>query len=122
MEIGWLEFIGPRTKVYLLDEGYAWIPKTRDLYEDSRKEFGKSKFLGLGSVHMTSYSFFYSPRGRDSSYFWFIFCSKGRLVVLFFFPKGLFGWVFALRGCLAKILGCGNAALFWPYETSRFWD
>ena len=51
---------------------------------------------------------------------------------MFFFPKGLFGWifypkglfgcVFSLRGCLEKFLGCGNAALFWPYETSRIWD
>ena len=22
------EFVGPRTKVYLLDEGYVWVPKT----------------------------------------------------------------------------------------------
>ena len=39
-----------------------------------------------------------------------------------FYPKGLFGCVFYLRGCLAKFLGCGNDALFWPYETSRLWD
>ena len=27
-----------------------------------------------------------------------------------------------LRGCLDEFLGCGNAALFWPCETSKFWD
>ena len=41
-------------KVHLLDEGYAWVPKTRDFTEDSSKEFGKSKVFGLGSVHETS--------------------------------------------------------------------
>ena len=38
-------------KVYLLDEGYAWVPKKQDFAEDSSKEFGKSKVLGLVSVH-----------------------------------------------------------------------
>ena len=49
-EIGWLEFVGPRTNVHLLDEGYAWVQKTREFPE----EFGKSKVSGLGSVHGTS--------------------------------------------------------------------
>ena len=26
-EFRWLEFVGPRTKVHLLDEGYVWVPK-----------------------------------------------------------------------------------------------
>ena len=46
-EIGWLEFVGPRKKVHLLDESYTWVPKPRDFAEDSSKEFGKSKVLGL---------------------------------------------------------------------------
>ena len=54
MEIDWSEFVGPRTKVHLLDEGYVWVPKTRDFVEDSSEEFGKSKVSGLGSVHGTS--------------------------------------------------------------------
>ena len=37
------EFVGPRTKVHLLDEGYAWVI-----------EF----FLGLGGVLETSFSSF----------------------------------------------------------------
>ena len=54
LEIGWLEFIGPRTKVHLLNESYAWVPKSRDFFEDLSKEFVKSKVSGLGSVHGTS--------------------------------------------------------------------
>ena len=48
------EFVGPRMKVHLLDEGYVWVPKTRDFAEDSSEEFGKLKVLSLGSVHRTS--------------------------------------------------------------------
>ena len=43
------EFVGPRTKVHLLDEGYAWVPKTRDFAKDSSYEFGKKRELGLVS-------------------------------------------------------------------------
>ena len=53
-EFRWSEFIGPRTKVHLLDEGYMWVPKTRDFTEDSSGEFGKSKVSGLKSVNGTS--------------------------------------------------------------------
>ena len=48
------KFVGPITKFYLLDEGYAWVPKTRDFAQDSSEEFGKSKVTSLGSVHGTS--------------------------------------------------------------------
>ena len=41
-------------KVYLLDKGYVWVPKNQDFAEDSSEEFGKSKVLGLGSVHGAS--------------------------------------------------------------------
>ena len=61
------EFVGPRTKAHLLDEGYAWVQKIRDFAKDSSEEFRKSKVSGLGSVHGTSKSFFYTLRGRDSS-------------------------------------------------------
>ena len=53
-EIGWLEFVEPKMKVHLLEEGYAWIPKTRNFVENSSEKFGKSKVSGLGSVHWTS--------------------------------------------------------------------
>ena len=48
------EFVGPKTKVHLLDKGYTWVPKTRDFAKDSNEEFGKSKVSGLGSVYGTS--------------------------------------------------------------------
>ena len=32
------EFVEPRVKVHLLDEGYAWVPKRRDFTEDPREE------------------------------------------------------------------------------------
>ena len=54
MEFRRSEFIGLRTKVHLLDEGYVWVPKTRDFAKDSSEEFRKSKVLGSGSVHETS--------------------------------------------------------------------
>ena len=44
------EFVGQRTKVHLLDEGYVWVPRTRDFTKDSREDFGKSKVSGLGSA------------------------------------------------------------------------
>ena len=47
------EFVVPRMKVHLHDEGYVWVPKTWDFAEDSSEEFGKSKVSGLGSVHGT---------------------------------------------------------------------
>ena len=85
------EFVGPRTKFHLLNKTYAWIPKSRDFAQDSSKEFGKSKVSGLGSVHKTSYIFFYAPRGRDSSYFG-LFSILGAVWLSFN----------ALRGCLAN--------------------
>ena len=33
-EIGWSEFVEPRFKVHLLDEGYAWVPTTCSFIED----------------------------------------------------------------------------------------
>ena len=53
-EIGGSVFVGPRIKDHLLDEGCAWVPKTRDFAYDSSEEFGKSRVSGLGSVHGTS--------------------------------------------------------------------
>ena len=44
MEIGPLEFVGRRTKVYLRDEGYTWVPKTRDFTENSGKSSENPKF------------------------------------------------------------------------------
>ena len=90
MEFCRSEFVGPRMKVHLLDEGYAWVPKTRDFSKDSSEEFGKSMVSGLGSVYKTSYSFFYALRSRDSSYFG-----------LFSILRTIWLSFNALRGCLA---------------------
>ena len=41
------EFVEPKTKVHLLDEDYACVPKTRDFSKNSSEEFEKSKVSGL---------------------------------------------------------------------------
>ena len=48
------KLVEPGTKVHLLDESYAWVPKTQDFAKDSSGGFGKSKVSSLGSVHWTS--------------------------------------------------------------------
>ena len=50
------EFVEPRTKIHLLNEGYTCVPKTRNFVEDPKEEIlGKSKFSGLGGVLKTFY-------------------------------------------------------------------
>ena len=49
-EFHWSVFIGPRTKVHRIDEGYAWVPKTWDISENLNEDFVESKVSGLGSV------------------------------------------------------------------------
>ena len=44
-EIGPSEFVGPKTKSALRDEGYAWVPKTRDFAENSGKSSKNPNFL-----------------------------------------------------------------------------
>ena len=53
-EIGGSVFVEPRTKDHLLNKGYAWVPKTQDVDEDSSEEFRKSRVSSLRSVHETS--------------------------------------------------------------------
>ena len=48
------DFVGPRTKVHRLNEGYTWVSETKDFAKDSSEDFRKSKVSGLGSVHETS--------------------------------------------------------------------
>ena len=36
-------FIEPRVKVHLLDEGYVWVPKRRDFTEDPKEEVSGNK-------------------------------------------------------------------------------
>ena len=39
-----MEFVGQRTKVYLHDEGYAWVQKIRDFTENSGKSSENPNF------------------------------------------------------------------------------
>ena len=97
------EFVEQRVKVHLLDDGYVWVPKRRGFTEDPREEV----FLRPLSVLLCS---------KRSGFFllWFIFHSKGCLVVFyalrgclavffffcfffFFGPKGLFGKILGMR-------------------------
>ena len=47
MELRWLNFVGPGTKVHHIDKEYAWVPRTRDFVEDQRKEIWEIKVVGL---------------------------------------------------------------------------
>ena len=35
-EFRWLVFVGLRTKVHRIDEGYTWVSEKRDFFEDIR--------------------------------------------------------------------------------------
>ena len=98
MEFRRLEFVGPRTKVHLLHEGYVCLPKTRDFSKNSSDEFGKLNVSGLGSAYGTFESFFYGT--RDSSYFGLF--SILRVVWLSFNALSGCLALFSLRGCLAN--------------------
>ena len=50
----WSSSVGPRLKVRVLGEGYAWIPKTPSFAKVSHGRFGESKASGSGSVRGTS--------------------------------------------------------------------
>ena len=39
------EFVKPRVKVHLLDEGYACVPKPRDLIKDPKEEIWRNKIF-----------------------------------------------------------------------------
>ena len=61
------EFVDPRVKVHLLDEGYAYIPKRRDFIENPKEEIlGNQGFQAREASHPCYY---YASRGRNSSYF-----------------------------------------------------
>ena len=60
-----MEFIEPRVKVHLLDEGYAYTSKRRDFTEDPNEEISGNQGF---RVREASYPCYYTLRGRDSSY------------------------------------------------------
>ena len=43
-EFRWSVFVGPKTKVHRIDEGYAWVPRKKYFIEDPRKEI---EFFGF---------------------------------------------------------------------------
>ena len=53
-ELGWSSSVGPRLKVGVLGEGYAWISENPSFAKVSCRRFGESKASGLGSVRGTS--------------------------------------------------------------------
>ena len=53
-KIGPLEFVGQRTKVYLRDEGYAWVPETRDFTEDSGKSSKNPNFWFFSDLRLSN--------------------------------------------------------------------
>ena len=54
IEIEWSSSDGPRFKVRVLGEGYAWILETPSFAKVSHRRFEKSKASGSGSVCRTS--------------------------------------------------------------------
>ena len=59
------EFIEPRVKVHLLDEGYMWVPKRRGFTKVLKEEIsGNQGFRAREASH----SCYYASRGKDSSY------------------------------------------------------
>ena len=75
------EFVGLRTKVYHLYEGYAYIPKMNDFTKDPEDEISRNQ--GFQAME-ASYPCYYISRGRGSSYFGLFSTLKG--VWLCFFP------------------------------------
>ena len=66
------KFVGINTKSALRDEGYTWVPKTRDFTENLDKNSKKSKFLVFLRSTAFSWSSLFGPIGkitlRDESY------------------------------------------------------
>ena len=44
MEFRRSKFVGLRTKVHLLNEGYEWVPKTRDITGIQERSSGNQRF------------------------------------------------------------------------------
>ena len=71
MEIGQSFSDWPRFKVGVLDESYAWIPKTPSFAKVRAEGSGSQKASGLGSVRGTSSKrerVAHASRGREPSY------------------------------------------------------
>ena len=72
-KIGPSDFIGINRKSALLDEGYAWVPKTRDFIENSGKNLENPKFLVFLKFNVLTVRIFETRVKvtlRDESYAW----------------------------------------------------
>ena len=76
-ELHWSDFVDLRTKVHRIDEGYVWVPRTRDFFKDPRKEIHEINIV------KASYPFIYAPKGMD--YFYIGLFSTFRLRKMSFF-------------------------------------
>ena len=56
MELHWSVFVEPRTKVHHIDEGYTWVPRTRDFAEYPRKEVQEIEVVGFRRLPTSSYT------------------------------------------------------------------
>ena len=73
MEIRRSEFVGPKIKVCLHDEGFAYIPKRRDFTEGPKKgNLGEIKGCRLGDLHKATMVLVHSKR-QGFFLLWFIF-------------------------------------------------
>ena len=100
-KIGWSSSNGPRFKVRVLGEGYAWITETPCFAKVSHGRFEKSKASGSGSIRETS-------SGRCSHFKRYGFF----LLWLFSILEAVWLSFNALKGLFGKIMGYGNSALF----------
>ena len=102
-----MEFVKPRVKVHLLDEGYACVPKRRDFTEDLKEEIWRNQIFWVWSALETSYHSTTLQEVRilpTLVYFHPLDCFKG-------------GCLFdALRGYLAILEGFNGrfTARLWP--------
>ena len=56
-----LEIVEPRVKAHLLDEGYAWVPKMRDITKYPKEEISRNnEFQAREASHLC----YHAPRGR----------------------------------------------------------
>ena len=77
---------GPRFKVGVLGEGYAWMPETLSFAKVSSGRFGKSKSLGSESVRELPRVIIHASRGRVFSYSSY-FMLKGHSLAIGFSPN-----------------------------------
>ena len=89
-ELRWSIFVGPRTKVHRIDQGYAWVPRTRDFAEDPRKESREIEVVRLRRL---------PNRSSTLQEVWIL--PTLVLVPIFLLIFGLKKWK-KLRGCLGR--------------------